>query len=125
MPAMKRRRKKSPKKKKRRANIPHHNVYVIELGKKVLQEKKFLDANPKHDPEEACFYVGMTGHTPRKRFNQHRANYKANKYVREYGLWLRKRIFNKYNPMTYDDAAKMEVELANRLRAKGHAVWQH
>lgn len=120
----------APKRKRRRKRkngkaVPHHSVYVIELDKRVLADARFLRANPNHDPEKACFYVGMTGNSPRKRFNQHKANYKANRYARKYGLWLRKRIFKRYNPMTYDEAVKIEIELAGELRAKGHAVWQH
>ena len=120
----------APKPKRRRKGkkgkaAPHHNVYVIELDKRVLADPRFLKENPNHDPEKACFYVGMTGRTPRKRFNQHKANYKANRYARKYGLWLRKRRFQRYNPMTFEDAVKKEKELAEELRAKGHAVWQH
>ena len=116
----KRRRAKNAKK-----STPHHNVYVIELDAKVMTNKKFLNANPNFDPDKACYYVGMTGHTPRKRFNQHKANYKSNRFAREYGLWLRKKKFKKYNPMTFEQAVEREKQLADDLRAKGHAVWQH
>jgi hypothetical protein len=100
-----------------------HNVYVIDLDKAVLAEPKFAKANPRHDPGKACFYVGMTGLTPEERFEKHKAGYKANKYVQKYGRWLRRRLYEKYNPMTYDEAKGMEVRLAKRLRAEGHAVW--
>ncbi|KPJ59235.1 MAG: hypothetical protein AMJ46_12095 [Latescibacteria bacterium DG_63] len=102
-----------------------HNIYVIELDKKVLKERKFLEANPGYKPEKACLYVGMTGLSPDERFRSHKEGHKANKYVKKYGLWLRRRMYRKYNPMTYDEAQRMEAWLARRLRAEGHAVWQN
>jgi len=109
--------KKSPSKKR-------FSVYVIELAGEVLQYPKFVAANPKHDSAKACFYVGMTSKTPAARFQDHKENRKANKYACCYGLWLRTRLFQHYNPMTYDQAVKKEMQLADRLRNKGHAVWQ-
>ena len=67
----------------------------------------------------------MTGPTPDERFENHKKNHKANCFVRDYGLWLRKKIFQRFNPMTYEDACKEEEALAIKLREKGHAVWQH
>ncbi len=87
-------------------------------------DKRFLAENSDFDPNKACLYVGMTGLTPDERFKNHKAGYKANKYVRKYGKYLRRRMYRKFNPMTNDEAKKMEVELARKLRAKGHAVWQ-
>ncbi len=106
------------------ATAKRHNVYVVGLDKAVLNERRFVKDNPDHDPKKACLYVGMTGRTPDERFQQHRAGYKANKYVRKYGRWLRRRMYEKYNPMIYQEAQRMEKELAKKLRAKGHAVWQ-
>ncbi|MCK4236854.1 MAG: hypothetical protein KAX38_07020 [Candidatus Krumholzibacteria bacterium] len=102
----------------------HHNVYVIELDKAVLREPKFAEANAGCDPEKACFYVGLTGLIPGERFEKHRTGYKSNKYVRKYGRRLCPRLYEEYNPMFYEDAQEMEVELARMLREKGHAVWQ-
>ena len=62
--------------------------------------------------------------TPAARFKDHEEGHKANRYACCYGLWLRKRLFQHYNPMTYDEAVKKEVKLAERLRKKGHVVWQ-
>ena len=101
------------------------NVYVVELDKEVLSIPKFVKANPDHDPNKACFYVGMTGLTPQERYENHKAGHKANRYVRKYGLWLRKKMYQKHNPMTRNDAVEKEKDLAEELRAKGHAVWQH
>ena len=110
--------------KKKKAPQKKYSVYVIELESRVLEHPKFVTANPNHDPTKACFYVGMTSKTPAARFKDHKENYKANKYACRYGLWLRTRLFQHYNPMTYDQAVKKEMQLADRLRNKGHAVWQ-
>ena len=37
---------------------------------------------------------------------------------------LRREEYEKFNPMTREEAEKKEVELAESLRAKGHGVWQ-
>jgi hypothetical protein len=71
-----------------------------------------------------CAYVGRTNRTPDQRFEQHKAGYKDNVYVRRYGLYLMRRQFEALNPMTYDESVIQEVALAERLRAKGWAVWQ-
>jgi len=103
----------------------HHSVYIIELDPAVLEKKKFRDANPNHDPKKPCLYVGMTGKTPDERFEQHKAGIKANRYVKEHGKWLRRKMYKEYNPMTYEEACRKEVELAGELRRKGYAVWQN
>jgi hypothetical protein len=44
--------------------------------------------------------------------------------VLRYGLHLMPQLYEVYNPMPYDGARDMEVELAISLRAKGYGVWQ-
>ena len=102
----------------------HHNVYVIQLNVEVLRERKFIAANPEINVLLDCYYVGMTGLTPEERFENHKKGYKSSRIVRDYGLHLCHDIYKKYNPMSYDDAAKMEEKLAKKLRKKGHGVWQ-
>ena len=46
-------------------------IYVISLSKGVLREKKFVQANPNYDSRRKCVYVGLTGHTPEVRLQQH------------------------------------------------------
>ena len=104
--------------------MPHHSVYVIELSKVVLKNRRFSDANPQYDPIKPCVYVGMTGITPEERFQQYKNRYKASKYVKKYGVKLRLRLYEEYNPMGYEEAAGMERILAERLRKKGYTVWQ-
>lgn len=102
-----------------------HIVYVIELDKDVLYESKFKTANPDYVTCKHCVYVGMTGHDPDLRFDQHKSGIKANKYAQKYGLRLMPEIYEKLNPMPYGDAQYMEVDLAIRLRKAGFGVWQN
>jgi predicted GIY-YIG superfamily endonuclease len=101
-----------------------HHVYVIELSKGVLYERKFQKANVHYNPDKPCVYVGMTGLTPEKRFEKHKAGIQANKYVKLYGLRLLVDLYQPYNPMPYEGAREMEVELAVALREQGYGVWQ-
>lgn len=83
----------------------HHNVYVVELDPQVLlQEPGFLKENPHHDRDKACLYVGQTGLDPQERYANHKKGYKANWLVRRYGRRLRPDLYERYNPMTYEDA---------------------
>jgi len=97
---------------------------VIELSKDVLNEGRFKRCNPGYIMGKPCVYVGMTGLDPDERFDKHKAGIQANRYVQEYGLHLLPEIYEAYNPMTYDAARDMEVELAIDLREGGYGVWQ-
>ena len=48
----------------------------------------------------------------------------ANTYVRDFGLRLLPGLYAMYNPMPYDAAREMEVELGIALREAGYGVWQ-
>jgi len=102
-----------------------HSVYVIELKRSVLKNKKFATANPHFSGEKPCVYIGMTGLTPEERFEQHLSGYKAARIAKRFGVRLKPRLYASKNPMTYEDACAMEVELARRLRNRGYAVWQN
>jgi hypothetical protein len=102
----------------------HHSVYVIKLDAAVLKNRKFREANPDYRPGELCLYVGMTGLTPEKRFENHKSGHKANKYVHKYGIELVPEFYEKNNPMTYKKAKDTEPDLAISLRLRGYAVWQ-
>ena len=104
--------------------IHHHNVYVVELAADVLREPRFRRSNPGYDPSKLCVYIGMTGHTPDERMDKHKAGIKSNKFVRLYGLRLLPELYACYNPMPYEGARDMEVELAIGLREEGYGVWQ-
>lgn len=102
----------------------HHSVYVIELNPAVLKDRKFRAANPQHDPSKPCLYVGATGMSPLMRFVNHQRGYKSNRYAQKFGVKLRPDLFEFFNPMPYEAAIALEVELAAGLREEGYAVWQ-
>ena len=107
-----------------RAPRHHHSVYVVLLSKDVLFEPKFTRCNPQYDAAKPCVYVGMTGIAPDERFDKHKAGIRSSKFVRLYGLRLMPELYECYNPMPYDAARDMEVELAIALREEGYGVWQ-
>lgn len=115
---------KERKQRGKKGSTHHHNVYVVELDPRVLKDRSFRAANPDHDPSKPCFYVGSTGLSPYERFLNHKEGYKANRYVYRYGVQLRPDLFEVFNPLPYAAAIELEQELAEELRAKGHAVWQ-
>ena len=102
----------------------HYYVYVIELSKDVLYEPRFKKANPGYVDGKRCVYVGMTGLNPDVRFDKHKAGVQSNRFVQKFGLRLLPELYEVYNPMPYDGARDMEVELAIGLREAGYGVWQ-
>lgn len=107
------------------AKAPHHNVYVVELSSEVWEkEARFRKSNPGYEGNKPCVYVGMTGLSPKKRLAKHLKGEKANRYVFRYGLRLLPELYAYANPMPYDAARDMEVEMAIGLREDGYAVWQ-
>jgi hypothetical protein len=102
----------------------HYHVYVVELSKAVLDVARFRKANPQYVEGKPCVYVGMTGLDPDLRFDRHKAGIQSNRLVREFGLRLLPELYEPYNPMTYDEARTMEVEVAIDLRGGGYGVWQ-
>src|SRR3954470_14367314 len=95
--------KRSSRKPKR---VGHHSVYVVFLR------------NPKGDGK-AGYYVGMTGLAPEERFANHKNGIKAAGFVRRFGVRLVPTLYEHLNPMPYEDALRMEVELADSLRKRG------
>ena len=88
----------------------HHSVYVVYLR------------NPKGDGK-AGYYVGMTGLTPEERFANHKAGVKAASVVKRCGERLVPKLYAHLNPMSYEDAVRMERELADQLRSEGYQVF--
>ncbi len=119
-----RRKGSAPARRKTRAKKHRYSVYVVELHPAVLNIARFRKCNPDRDMLKPCLYVGMTGLTPEKRFANHKAGIRANSYVQRFGLRLLPRLYAYANPMPYNAARDMEVELAIALRAEGYAVWQ-
>ena len=102
----------------------HYHVYVVELSDEVWNVGRFRRANPDYRLGKPFVYVGMTGLDPDVRFDKHKAGIQANSFVREYGLRLLPKLYAAYNPMPYEAARDMEVELGIALREAGYGVWQ-
>ena len=81
----------------------------MELHRDVLYERRFRDANPRHDGFAPCVYVGMTGLSPERRFANHKAGVRANRYVQRFGLRLRPDLYAFFNPMPYSAACTLEA----------------
>lgn len=107
-----------------RKQAHHHHVYVIELAAEVWEKARFRRCNPDYQSGKPFVYVGMTGLDPDHRFDKHKAGIQANAYVREFGLRLLPALYEMYNPMPYEGARDMEVELGIALREAGFGVWQ-
>lgn len=88
----------------------HHSVYVVYLR------------NPSGDGK-AGYYVGMTGLTPEQRFANHLAGKKSASVVRRFGERLVPKLYAHLNPMPFEKAVRMEVELAESLRKRGYQVF--
>jgi hypothetical protein len=102
----------------------HFHVYVVELSPEVLRHARFVRANPGYIDGKPCVYVGMTGLDPDVRFDKHMAGIQANRYVTQFGQRLLPELYELYNPLTYDEARSLEVELGIDLRESGYGVWQ-
>lgn len=114
---------KTPKK-PRQQRAHHHSVYVIELAPEVWNIARFRRSNPDYMLGKPFVYIGMTGLDIDQRFDKHKAGIQSNRYVREFGLHLLPRLYEMYNPMPYEGARDMEVELGIALREAGYGVWQ-
>jgi hypothetical protein len=58
----------------------------------------------------------MTGLTPEERFANHQAGIKDASLVKRYGIDLLPELYAHLNPMPFEPAARMEVDLAEDLR---------
>lgn len=100
----------------------HHHVYVVLLRPAVRRIRQVQSENPKRDPKKPCVYVGMTGLTPEERFANHQAGLKSAAIVERYGVRLLPELYAHLNPMPFEAAAQMEVDLAEDLRRAGYTV---
>ena len=78
--------------------------------------------NPNGDGK-AGYYVGMTGLTPERRFENHKNGVKAAGVVKRFGERLVPKLYAHLNPMSYRKAQFMEVALADSLRKRGFVVF--
>ena len=92
-----------------------YHVYVIELSDGV---------GPRCDPRKPCVYVGQSAVPPKERLQQHLDGYKASRYVRDFGIKLKPRLYKNYGPYpTRGESEAAEGRLARRLRRKGYRVY--
>lgn len=100
----------------------HHSVYVVLLDARALKDRSVVLRNPKRDASKPCVYVGMTGLTVQKRFDNHKNGYKSARVVKKYGIRLIPELYEHLNPMPYEAAVQMEKEMAEDLKNAGYAV---
>lgn len=100
----------------------HHHVYVVLLDAKAAEILALRRANPKRDPAKPCVYVGMSGLPPEERFERHKEGIQAAKWVQRYGVRLLPELYAHFNPMPFEAAVEMELDLAEDLRAQGYTV---
>ena len=101
-----------------------YTLYVIELDPEVRTLKRFMAKNPEARPDKPAVYVGMTGRTAEQRFEQHKSGYKANRFARQFGIRLRKRLYANYQAIpTQAEALLAEQHMVDRRRKRGYAVW--
>ena len=101
---------------------PEYTVYVIELRAAVLSLGRFAEANPAYvyEPTRPPIYVGMTAHTPEKRFDQHRNGYKASRYTQDNVIRLRMDLAGELVFSTRAEAEAAEALLANEAVRKAY-----
>jgi len=100
----------------------HHHVYVVLLDPAVGRLRRVRAGNPHRDPAKPCVYVGMTGLTPEERFANHKSGIKDAPLVQRHGIRLLPELYAHLNPMPFEAAARMEVDLAEDLRREGYTV---
>jgi hypothetical protein len=61
----------------REERMAHGNVYVLQLSRDALLDRKFAEKNRQDRPEKPCVFVGMISLTPEDRFNNYRRGYEA------------------------------------------------
>jgi hypothetical protein len=64
----------------------------------------------------------MSGLTPEERFANHKQGIKAARLVKRYGVRLLPELYEHLNPMPFEAAARMEIDLAEDLRKEGYTV---
>ena len=95
---------------------------MVLLDSAAGKNRKVRAANPKRDPKKPCVYVGMTGLTPEERFANHKAGIKSAWITKRYGLRLLPELYTHLNPMPFDAAVQMEMDLAEDVRRAGYTV---
>ena len=111
--------------------MPYY-VYAIELDKAFAKTLKAKERNPSADIGKPCIYVGSSSKKPEERFYEHTNGIRNNRgplfsrVVNKYGIRLRPRLYEKYNPMrSREEAEAKEEELTIKYRKRGYTVWSN
>jgi len=106
--------------------VYRYRVYIIDLKKSVMKDRRFRERNPQYREGAPCVYVGSTGRPVDVRFQQHLADYKANRYARDYGKRLRTGDMKAIRPRrTSGSIVRKECQVAQELQERGWGVWWH
>lgn len=84
--------------------------------------KHFVYVALLEDARRACrwgLYVGETSRDPDLRFDQHKAGYKASRFVHRYGVRLLPGLVEHLNPLRRWEAIDLEEALAEAFKAAG------
>jgi len=111
--------------------MPYY-VYILELDRAFANTSRAKKANPNANSDKPCIYVGSSSKIPEERFYEH-INGKRNergplfsRVVFKYGIRLRPRLYQKYNPMiTREEAETKEKELTAKYKKMGYTVWSN
>lgn len=85
----------------------HHKVYLV-----------LLKGVEKNKPGYAI-YVGLTGLTAEERLERHKNGKQASAVVRKYGKCLLPSLYDHLNPMSYEEAVKLESDIFQALKRSG------
>lgn len=107
-------------------------VYIIELDRAFANTPKVKKANPNANSGKPCIYVGSSSKTPEERFYEHTSEKRNergplfSRVVFRYGIRLRPRLYQRYNPMsTREEAETKERELTAKYKKRGYTVWSN
>lgn len=111
--------------------MPYY-VYVIELDKAFAKTPRAKKVNPHSNIDKPCIYVGSSSKKPEERFYEHINGVRNirgplfSRVVHRYGIRLRPRLYQKYNPLrTREEAQANEEELTIKYRRRGYTVWSN
>jgi len=111
--------------------MPYY-VYAIELDRAFAQTSKAKMKNPNADIDKPCIYVGSSSKKPEELFYENINGIRNNRrplfsrVVYKYGIRLRPRLYQKYNPMTTQyEAREKEKELTAKYRRREYTVWSN
>jgi predicted GIY-YIG superfamily endonuclease len=101
-----------------------YHLYVVGLDRALCVRRGCLARNGR-----APVYVGQSAHSPEARFKQHKAEYKSSRFVREFGVQLLPRLYQRSGAFlsrseAIDGEQRLgEQRLARQLESSGYCVF--